>query len=84
MVAARLTPHCTQLTLPLHYSLESGECAMQCIAVQCKVGTQDLLSLPAPSLSGGSRGTNWGHGGSKTFLLLLIFPTSAMQGIQGF
>ena len=57
----------------------SGE---YCGAVQCEVGTQDLLSLPAPSLSGGSWGTNWGHGGSKgeekTFLLLLIFPASAM------
>ena len=34
VVAARLTPHCTQLTLPLHYSLEWRMCnAVYCSAV---------------------------------------------------
>ena len=44
-----------------------------CGAVQCEVGTQDLLSLPAPSLSEGSRAQIGATGGArgelaKTFL----------------
>ena len=48
------------------------QCAV--CSVQCCVGTQDLLSLPAPSLSEGSRAQIGATGGARGSWQRLFFP----------